>query len=119
MSNWIPQAVAGFDWAGVRVLVDVGSLLVMTPEANPGVCGNLVAWTRPQPVRVRCSIARARRRTEVTCGQLCGPSLFENAFLLSDVSHNWNDENAHRILARCVATIDRAPAVKPSSCSCT
>ncbi|HEX2297472.1 MAG TPA: methyltransferase, partial [Pseudonocardiaceae bacterium] len=43
-------------------------------------------------------------RTEVTAGSIFDPlPAGADAYLLSDILHNWDDEHAHRILARCVA----------------
>ncbi|MEV6910067.1 methyltransferase [Amycolatopsis sp. NPDC051071] len=104
----IPGLVAGFDWARFGTVVDVGGghgrLLAAILTANPSMRGHLVDLA---PTAAGAEEAfRAQHledRTEVT-----GGSFFEalpagaDAYLLSDILHDWDDENAHRILARCV-----------------
>ncbi|WP_329792976.1 methyltransferase [Lentzea sp. DG1S-22] len=113
MCNWVSGVVAGVDWSRFATLVDVGggrgSLLAAVLEANPGTRGHLVD--------LEDSAAGAREllrerglgdRAEVTGGSFFDPlPPGGDAYLLVDVLHNWDDEQAHRILARCA---EAAPA---------
>lgn len=107
----IPRIVAGFDWARFGTVVDVGgghgSLLAAVLAANPGMRGHLVDLEE--------SAAGARAlfrehgladRAEVTGGSFFDPlPSGGDAYLLFDILHNWDDERAHRILARCVEAL--------------
>jgi hypothetical protein len=104
----IPRIVAGFDWSRFATVVDVGggrgTLLAAVLTAHPGMRGQLVDL---EPT------AAAAARTFRDHGlddrvDVFGRSFFEplpagaDAYVLFDVLHNWDDEHAHRILARCV-----------------
>jgi hypothetical protein len=108
MRNWIPQVVANFDWSRFGTLVDVGgghgTLLAAILTANPGMRGHLVDLEE--------TAAGAREllgdRAEVTGGSFFDPlPTGGDAYLLFDVLHDWDDERAHRILARCVEAMPR------------
>ena len=104
----VPRIAAGVDWSRFSNIVDVGggagSVLAAILAAHPGVHGHLVD--------LGPTAAEARRtfgahglddRTEVTAGSFFDPlPPGADAYLLFDVLHNWDDEHAHRILARCV-----------------
>ncbi len=103
-----PRIAAGFDWSRFATLVDVGggrgTLLAAILAAHPRVHGHLVD--------LGPTAADARRalgdRAEVTAGSFFDPlPAGADAYLLSDILHDWDDEHAHRILARCV---EAAPA---------
>lgn len=111
--SWIPQVVAAFDWARFGTVVDVGGghggMLAAILAANPGMRGHLVD--------LEATAAGARElfrehglgdRAEVTGGSFFDPlPTGGDAYLLFDILHDWDDEHAHRILARCV---EAAPA---------
>ncbi|GAB3713940.1 methyltransferase [Amycolatopsis oliviviridis] len=109
----VPGLVAGFDWSRFDTIVDVGgghgSLLAAILAANPSVRGNLVdlaptAAAAEKELRER----GLEDRIEVTAGSFFDPlPAGADAYLLSDILHDWDDEHAHRILARC------AEAVRP------
>lgn len=103
----VPQIVAGFDWSRFSSIVDVGggqgTLLAAILTGHPRLRGHLVD--------LEATAAEARRtfsahglddRIEVTAG-----SFFDelpagaDAYLLVDILHDWDDEHADRILARC------------------
>jgi hypothetical protein len=104
----LPRLVSGVDWSRFGTVVDVGgghgTLLAAILTAHPGVRGHLVD--------VPATAAAARRtfsthglddRTEVTEGSFFDPlPAGADAYLLFDIIHNWDDEHAHRVLARCV-----------------
>ncbi|SFQ96582.1 O-methyltransferase [Lentzea waywayandensis] len=117
MSGWIPQVVENFDWSRFGTLVDVGgghgSLLAAILAANPDMRGHLVD--------LEDSAAGARElfrerglegRTEVTGGSFFDPLPTGDACLLFDILHDWDDEQAHRILARCAEAGQRVLVVE-------
>jgi O-methyltransferase/methyltransferase family protein len=103
------QAVAAraYDYKGIETVVDVGggrgTVLAGVLEANPHLRG--VLFDQPAVV------ARARERLSGTpLGQRCTPiagDFFESvpegadAYLLSTVIHDWDDERASLILRNC------------------
>lgn len=103
----IPPIVAGFDWSRFPTIVDVGggqgTLLAAILRAHPRVHGHLVD--------LEPTAADARRtftahdlddRAEVTAGSFFDPlPPGADAYLLVDILHDWDDEQAHHILARC------------------
>ncbi|MEV7555620.1 methyltransferase [Amycolatopsis sp. NPDC089917] len=103
----VPGIVAGFDWSRFDTIVDVGgghgSLLAAILTANPSVRGHLVdlaptAAAAEKELRER----GLEDRIEVTGGSFFDPlPAGADAYLLSDILHDWDDEHAHRILARC------------------
>lgn len=106
MSGWIPQVVAGFDWSRFGTVVDVGgghgSLLAAILDANPGMRGHLVDLEETA-AGARELLHRFGDRAEVTGGSFFDPlPAGGDAYLLFDILHNWEDQEAHRILARCV-----------------
>ncbi|TQM26360.1 methyltransferase [Nocardia bhagyanarayanae] len=104
----IPRLVAGFDWSRFSTIVDVGGgrgiLLAAILKAHPRMHGHLVDLA-PTATEARHTFTTRGLddRTDVTAG-----SFFDtlpagaDAYLLSDILHDWDDEHAHRILARCV-----------------
>ena len=113
----VPQLVAGYDWGRFTTLVDVGggngTLLAAILAAHPALRGHLV--------ELDATAAAARRhfrelgvadRAEVTAGSFFDPlPSGADAYLLSDILHDWDDEHAHRILARCAEAVDPAGRV--------
>jgi len=103
----IPQVVAGIDWSGFETLVDVGGgrgdLLAALLEANPKL--------RAQLIDLEATAAQAQTmfeergladRVEVRGGSFFDPlPAGADGYLLVDILHNWDDENARRILERC------------------
>lgn len=108
MRGWIPQVVANVDWSRFGTVVDVGGghggLLAAILDANPGMRGHVVDLEETAAgARVLLRERGLDDRAEVT-----GSSFFDplpaggDAYLLFDILHDWDDEHAHRILARCV-----------------
>ncbi|GGM69838.1 methyltransferase [Lentzea pudingi] len=117
MSRWIPQVVAAFDWARSGTLVDVGgghgSLLAAILHAHPGMRGHLVDLEETAAgARELLRSQGLAERTEVTGGSFFDPLPRGDACLLFDILHDWDDENAHRILARCAEASDRVLVVE-------
>lgn len=104
----LPLIVAGVDWSRFATVVDVGGgqgiLLAAILAAHPGVRGHLFD--------LPATAADARRtfdehgladRTDVTGGSFFDVPLpaGADAYVLFDILHDWDDEHADRILARC------------------
>jgi predicted O-methyltransferase YrrM len=104
----LPQVVAGFDWSRFRTIVDVGgghgTPLAAILTAHPRMRGHLVDLEATAAVaRKTFSAHGLDDRTEVTAGSFFDPlPAGADAYLLFDILHDWDDEHAHRILARCV-----------------
>ncbi|MEJ3657251.1 methyltransferase [Actinomycetes bacterium KLBMP 9759] len=104
----VPQVVVGVDWSRFATVVDVGggrgTLLAAILAAHPRMRGHLVDLE---------ATAVEARRTFVDSGvddrvTVIGGSFFDplpagaDAYVLVDILHDWDDEHASRILARCV-----------------
>lgn len=104
----IPQIVAGYDWSRFSTVVDVGggagTLLAAVLAAHPGMHGHLVDLELTAAAAGRTfSAHNLDDRTTVTAGSFFDPlPAGADAYVLFDILHNWDDEHAHRILARCV-----------------
>jgi hypothetical protein len=97
----IPRFVAAFDWSRFATIVDVGGgpgdLLAAVLTAHPEVRGHLV------DLEVGPARQNLGDRAEVSAGSFFDPlPAGGDAYLLFDILHNWDDEQAHRILDRCV-----------------
>jgi SAM-dependent methyltransferase len=107
----IPGIVAGHDWGRFTTIVDVGGgtgeLLAAILTACPGTRGTLVDLAPTAAGAVRTFEALGLfDRTEVVPGSFFDPlPAGADAYLLSDILHDWDDEQAHRILARCVEAV--------------
>ena len=105
--DWVPQVVRNYDWARFGTLVDVGGghggLLAAILMAHPGMRGHLVDLEETAAgARAGLALYELGDRTEVTGGSFFDPlPAGGDAYLLFDVLHDWDDEQAHRILARC------------------
>ncbi len=104
----IPRLVAGFDWSRFGTVVDVGggrgTLLAAVLAAHPHMRGHLVDL-EPTAAEARKTFSAhdLDDRTEVTAGSFFDPlPAGADAYLLFDILHNWDDEHADQILARCV-----------------
>ncbi|MFJ4100955.1 methyltransferase [Amycolatopsis japonica] len=103
----VPRFVSGFDWSRFGTLVDVGgghgSLLAAILKANPSMRGHLVDLA-PTAAAAEAELCEQGLgdRVEVSAGSFFDPlPAGADAYLLSDILHDWDDEHAHRILARC------------------
>jgi hypothetical protein len=105
--------VASYDFAGIGRLVDVGggegSLLASVLEAYPALQGILL--DRPHAA-VRAREQMAARGLAERCECLAG-DFFESIpagadiYLLSNVIHDWSDDDATRILTNCHRAMPR------------
>ncbi|WP_248782524.1 methyltransferase [Lentzea albidocapillata] len=107
MRDWIPQVVANYDWPRFGTLVDVGgghgTLLAAILAAHPAMRGHLVDLEETAAgARELFREHGLGERAEVTGGSFFDPlPAGADAYLLFDILHDWDDEQAHRILARC------------------
>lgn len=103
----IPQIVAGFDWSRFSTVVDVGggqgTLLTAILTAHPEMHGHLIDLAPTAADASRTFSAHdLDDRTDVTAGSFFDPlPAGADAYVLFDILHDWDDEHAHRILARC------------------
>lgn len=108
----VPRIVAGHDWGRYPAIVDVGgghgTLLAAILAAHPHVHATLVDLDPTATEANRIFAAQHVGDRVVTSAQ----SFFDplprgaDAYLLADILHDWDDDNAQRILARCVEAID-------------
>ena len=106
-SGLIAPVVAAFDFSGFGTVVDVagghGALLAAILAENPGVRG--VLFDQPEVITGAGAPLRAAG-VQDRC-ELVGGSFFDavpaggDAYLLSNVIHDWDDERSVQILARC------------------
>jgi len=104
----VPHIVSGFDWSRFPRIVDVGgghgTLLAAILAAHPTTSGQLVdlAPTAAEAARTFDSHGLGDR-ARALAGSFFDPlPAGADAYLLCDILHDWDDEHAHRILARCV-----------------
>ncbi|MEU7897313.1 methyltransferase [Nonomuraea sp. NPDC049152] len=103
----VADAAGGYDWSGVRHVVDVGggtgALLAEVLRANPDLRATLVDL--PDTVD-RGRQYLAERGLETRC-EFVGQSFFDplptggDAYVLRRVVHDWGDDDALLILRRC------------------
>jgi hypothetical protein len=104
----LPEIVAGFGWSRFATLVDVGggqgTLLAAILTAHPRLRGRLVDLAPTAAEAGRTFAAQGLGdRAEAIAGSFFDPlPAGADAYLLVDILHDWDDEHAHRILARCV-----------------
>jgi 2,7-dihydroxy-5-methyl-1-naphthoate 7-O-methyltransferase len=120
--NWrlreqIPAIVGGVDWARFTTLVDVGGgngmLLGAILAAQPGMRGQLVELDPTATEADRAFTAQGLgHRAQALVGSFFEPlPPGADAYLLVDILHDWDDERAHAILARCVEAAHPASRV--------
>ncbi len=107
----IPHLVAGYGWGRFPTIVDVGgghgTLLAAILAAHPDIHGHLVDL-EPTATEARNTFAAhgLGDRARCTAGSIFDPlPSGADAYLLCDILHDWDDEHAHQILARCVAAV--------------
>lgn len=101
------QIAEGFDWSRFAEILDVGGgdgvLLVPILQAHPGVQGRVLDLP---PTAAAAAQRIAASGLDDRAGAVAG-SFFDplpagaDAYLLSDILHDWDDEHARKILARC------------------
>lgn len=106
-AEYIPDAAAGYDWAPIRHVIDVGggagALLTEVLRAHPHLRATLVDL----PDTVERGRANLTEHGLATRCEFAGQSFFDplptggDAYVLRHVLHDWGDEEALRILRRC------------------
>jgi len=102
-----PQLAAGYDWAALGHVVDVGggngTLLAAILTTHPGVRATLVDLAGPAAAAARTlAHVGVAERCEIVVGSFFGPlPAGADAYLLSGVVHDWDDEHALAIVRRC------------------
>ncbi len=99
--------VEAYDFAGIETLTDVGggygALLIRILKAHPHVKG--VVADRPATLQSARQAIRAKgledRCSAVECDFFEGVPPGSDAYLLSHVLHDWDDERCRRILGNC------------------
>lgn len=101
------EIVAGYDWATLRHVVDVGggdgSLMVALLTGHPGLRGTVVDLP-DIAAAARASLAEAglADRSHVVAGSFFDPlPAGAGGYVLSLVTHNWSDQDVRTILRRC------------------
>jgi hypothetical protein len=102
----LPGIVAGVDWGRFATIVDVGGggggLLAAILAAHPQVHGHLVDL-EPTAAQARRTFSAHGLDAQVTAGSFFDPlPPGADAYILSDILHDWDDSHAHVILGRCV-----------------
>ncbi|WP_017949474.1 methyltransferase [Streptomyces tirandamycinicus] len=102
-----PGVVAGFDWAALGHVVDVGggdgSLLASLLAANPELRGTVVDLPdAAQAAKERFAASGLGERADAVAGSFFDPlPAGAGGYVLSLVLHDWDDESAVAILRRC------------------
>jgi hypothetical protein len=106
-ATYAPQIARRFDWSRFSRVVDVGggdgTLLTEILLANPGLHGHVVDLPATAVAATRrFAEAGLGDRATATAGSFFDPlPAGADAYVLSDILHNWGDEGARAILAGC------------------
>ncbi|MFJ1758897.1 methyltransferase [Amycolatopsis sp. NPDC088138] len=110
--NWrfrehAPRIAEAFDWGRFPHIVDVGGgdgpLLIEILRAHPGVRGTLLDLAPTAAAAAeRFAAAGLGDRVRTVAGSFFDPlPAGADAYLLSDIVHDWDDDHARTILAQC------------------
>jgi hypothetical protein len=112
-----PAIAQRFDWSRFGTIVDVGggqgTVLSAILHAHPAVHGRLVdlAPTAAQAAQEFIA-AGLNGRAQAIAGSFFEPlPEGSDAYILSDILHDWDDEHAHQILARCTQAAGSAGVI--------
>ncbi|SEF36396.1 O-methyltransferase [Amycolatopsis pretoriensis] len=102
----VPHLAAGFGWGRFATIVDLGggpgTVLAGILAAHPATRGRLVDLDVTTAAATFAEHG-LEDRAAVTAGSFFDPlPAGADAYLLVDILHDWDDEHAHLILARCV-----------------
>ncbi|WP_086829649.1 methyltransferase [Allokutzneria sp. NRRL B-24872] len=103
----ITQIAQHFDWSRFPRVIDVGggdgNVLAAILEAHPGVRGQVVDLApTSEAAAERFAEAGLDGRAEAVTGSFFEPlPKGADAYVLSDILHDWDDEHARLILTRC------------------
>lgn len=106
-----PQIAARFDWGRFPAVVDVGggaaTLLVEVLRAHEGVHGRIVELEPTADAAAKViEAAGLAGRAEAVPGSFFDPlPSGADAYVLSDILHNWDDTRASEILANCARAV--------------
>lgn len=109
--------VSGYAWGTLGHVVDVGggngSLLAELLTAHPGLRGTLVERPGPAEAAARTlNAAGLAGRAEVVHGSFFDPlPRGAGGYLLCDILHDWNDDDARAILRQCAQAAGTAGSV--------
>lgn len=102
-----PRIARDFDWHRFQTVADIGggqgTVLSAILTTHPDLQGHLVDLA-PTAARAATQFATAglADRVRITTGSFFDPlPTGADAYILSDILHDWDDEHAHQILARC------------------
>ena len=113
----VPGVVAGYDWGALSHVIDVGggngTLLAAILAAHPGLRGTLVELAGPAAAAgPTFAAAGLGERCEIVPGSFFEPlPAGADAYVLSGVLHDWDDERALAILRRCAEAADTTGCV--------
>jgi hypothetical protein len=110
--NWrfreqAPQIAKRFDWSRFPHIVDVGGgdgpLLIEILQAHPGVRGTILDLAPTAAAAAeRFAAAGLGDRANAVAGSFFDPlPTGADAYLLSDILHDWDDEHSREILTGC------------------
>ncbi len=108
--NWrfqrqAPQIAERFDWGRFTEIVDVGGgngiVLAAILRAHPDVHGRVVELA-PTAAAAATTLAEFGDRADAVSGSFFDPlPAGADAYVLSDILHDWDSEHARKILTRC------------------
>jgi SAM-dependent methyltransferase len=110
--NWrfqaqAPQIAERFDWSRFSQILDVGggdgTVLAAILHAHPGLRGRVLDLSPTTAAATgRFAAAGLDDRAGAVSGSFFDPlPVGADAYLLSDILHNWDDDHARKILAGC------------------
>jgi SAM-dependent methyltransferase len=110
--NWrfreqAPQIAKRFDWSRFSDIVDVGGgdgpLLIEILHAHPGVRGRILDLAPTAAAAAeRFAAAGLDDRASAVAGSFFDPlPAGADAYLLSDILHDWDDDHSRKILTEC------------------
>ena len=106
-TDWAPAIVAGFDWASLGHVTDVGggngSLLTALLRGHPTLRGTVVDLAGPvEAARATFAAAGLAGRAGALVGSFFDPLPSRaGGYLLCAIIHDWDDDPARAILRRC------------------
>jgi SAM-dependent methyltransferase len=108
LTTWtLPDIVGGYDWSGVKLVVDVaggtGALLAGVLTANPHLAGILVDDARAiDTARETFAGAGLSDRTTLVAGSMFDPlPPGADVYTIKSTVMGWGDEDATRVLRNC------------------
>ncbi|MBB5890002.1 methyltransferase [Kutzneria kofuensis] len=106
-ANHAARIASNFDWGRFGTIIDAGggdgNLLAAILQAHPGVRGTVVDLApTTEPALARFAAAGLSDRATAVAGSFFEPlPAGADAYVLSDILHDWDDDHCRTILARC------------------